>query len=48
VLLSLYDDAWTKARAKEAGAFDFVAMQEPEAALLAAIQREALLARLER
>ena len=43
VILSLYDDARTRARAEEAGAAAFVAKHEVKEALLAAIRRAASL-----
>jgi DNA-binding NarL/FixJ family response regulator len=43
VILSLYDDARTRARAEEAGAAAFVAKHEVEETLLAAIRRAASL-----
>jgi DNA-binding NarL/FixJ family response regulator len=43
VILSLYDDARTRARAEEAGAAAFVAKQKVEETLLAAIRRAASL-----
>lgn len=42
VILSLYDDARTRARAKEAGAAAFVAKHRMEEALLGAIRQVAL------
>ena len=42
VIFTLYDDASTRARAREAGAAAFVAKHQTEEALLAAIRRAAV------
>jgi DNA-binding NarL/FixJ family response regulator len=41
VILSLYDDARTRARAKEAGAVTFVAKHRNQEEMLAAVRRAA-------